>query len=395
MKSWPGKSALGFATISLVAGLAAAQPVSSAKPAIALVDASDLSQWQTWCKEIGWQTLAPPVAADAAIDTRVEALASLIRNGIKNGSVDPARVYLAGRGAATAAVFFTVARVPDLWAAAVAVGGSPQPAIDSDRFFAANFAGVPVLWISPSADDQPVAKKLENAGVPLEWRLREQIQMSAVFDWLQKRTRESYQKAIDCETDSPKFGSCYWIRMTKFDAGERNDVLPSSRMAPAIVASLDLGGFGYKPDDPGPGLLISFLPEKYSGPLKPGDRIVELEGKELADARAFRDLMAQVKEERATSVMVLRGKQRLRIETALVLPRRAPVVSARVQAKYAPEEKEIQIISRAVTEMQVTIPSEWLPAALNWNGIALEKVESPGCRLLTIEKAIENVKPCP
>ena len=78
-----------------------------------------------------------------------------------------------------------------------------------------------------------------------------------------------------------------------------------------------------------------------------------------------------------------------------MLPKRTPVVTARVQAKYAPEEKEIQIVSRAVTEMQVTIPAEWVPAALNWNGIALEKLEAPGCQLLSMEKALENVKMCP
>jgi len=395
LKSWLGKSVLACGTINLLAWHAAAQPAANAKPAIALVDTADLSQWQTWSKEIGWQTLVPSVANDAAMDVRVEALGAAVRDAIHSGSVDPARIYLAGRGAAAAGVFFAISRLPDLWAAAVTLGGSPQPAIDSDRFYAANFANVPVLWISPTADDQPLAAKLQAAGVPLERRLREQIQMSAVFDWLKERSREPNPAAIDCETDSPRFAGCYWIRITRFDAGERNDVLPSSRMQSAIVASLDLGGFGYKVDDPGPGLLVSFLPDKYNGPLKVGDRIVELDGKDLADARAYRDQMAQVKEERQVAVIVQRGKQHIRIETAEILPRRAPMVTARVQAKYMPEEKEIQIVSRAVTEMQVTIPPQWVPAAVNWNGVALEKVEAPGCRLLVIEKALESAKACP
>ena len=275
------------------------------------------------------------------------------------------------------------------------MGGTPQPAIDSDRFFAANFSSVPVLWISPSASDQPLANKLQAAGIPLEWRLRDQVQMSAVFDWLAMHAREPIPTAVDCETDSPTFASCYWIRMAKFDAAERNDVLPSSRMEPAPSAALDLGGFGYKPDDPGPGLLVSFLPEKYSGPLKMGDRIIALDGRDLADARQYRDLMAHVKESRQVAVMVQRGKQRLRLETALILPRRAAIVTARVQAKYAADEKEIQIVSRTVTEMQVTIPPQWVPATLNWNGVELEKLEAPGCRLLRMEKALENAQPCP
>jgi membrane-associated protease RseP (regulator of RpoE activity) len=396
LKDWLRKFAVACGTISLLGWNAAAQPAATrAMPAIALLDTADLSQWQTWCKEVGWQTLAPSVAANAAADARIQALAAAIREAVKNGSVDPARIYLAGRGGETAAAFFAISRLPDLWAAAVMVGGSPQPAIDSDRFFAANFTNVPVLWISPTADDQPLAKKLQAAGIPLEWRLREQIQMSAVFEWLGNRSRDEYPPAIDCETDSPTFASCYWIRMTKFDAGERNDVLPSSRMEPAPSGALDLGGFGYQADDPGPGLLVTFLPEKYSGPLKMGDRIVALDGKELANARQYRELMAQVKEDRQAAVMVQRGKQRVRLETSVVLPRRAPIVTARVQAKYAREEKEIQILSRTVTEMLVTIRAEWVPAVLNWNGVALEKVEAAGCRVLRIEKALESVKPCP
>jgi hypothetical protein len=395
LKSWSRKFAVACGTISLLGWNTAAQPAASAKPAIALVDAADLPQWQAWCKEVGWQVLAPSVAPSVTAEARLEALAAVVRDAVKNGSVDPGRIYLAGRGGATAGVFFAISRMPDLWAAAAALGGSPQPAIDSDRFFAANFANVALLWISPSADDQPLAKKLQSAGVPVEWRLRDEVQMSAVFEWLSKRSREEYPPAVDCETDSPKFASCYWIHMTKFDAAEHNEVLPSSRMEPTLVGALDLGGFGYQPDDPGPGVLVSFLPEKYSGPLKMGDRIVALDGKELANARQYRDLMTQVREERQAAVMVQRGKQRVRLETSVVLPRHANVVTARVQAKYAPEEKEIQIVSRTVTEMQVTIRPQWVPAVLNWNGVALEKLDAPGCRLLTMEKALENAKPCP
>jgi len=391
LKNWLGKFAVVCATISLLAR----NPAVAAAPAVALVDGADVAQWQTWCKEVGWQALAPSVAATATIDARLEALASTLRDAVQKGSVDPARIYLAGRGDATAGVFFAIARMPDLWAAAVALAGSPQPAIDSDRFFTANFTNVPVLWITSAASDQPLAGKLQAAGLPLEWRLREQVQMTSVFDWLSQHTREEYPRTIDCETNSPSFASCYWIRMTKFDPAERNDVLPSSRMQPALSPSLDLGGFGYKIDDPGPGLPVTFLPEKYTGPLKMGDRIIELDGRELANPRQYRELMAQMKEDRQVAVMIERGKQRLRLETSVVMPRRLPVVSARVQAKYAPEEKEIQIVSRTVTEMRVTIPAQWVPSALNWNGVELDKLEAPGCRLLSIAKAIESAKPCP
>lgn len=391
MKSWLRKSVLACGTISLLAWRTAAAPA----PAIALVDPADLPQWQPLCKELGWQALAPAASANDNAEGRLQSLSAVIRDAVKSVSVDPARIYLAGRGEAAAGVFFAISRMPDLWAAAVALGGSPQPAIDSDRFFARNFTNVPVLWISPTADDQSLAGKLQAAGIPLEWRLRDQVQMAAVFDWLAKHARDEYPTAIDCETNSPTFASCYWIRMTKFDAGERNDILPSSRMEPSSGASLDLGGFGYQADDAGPGILVSFLPEKYSGALKKGDRIVALDGRELANGREYRSLMAQVKEERKAVVMVQRGKDRVRVETSVVLPRRVPIVTARVQAKYAPEEKEIQIVSRTVTEMRLTIPPQWVPATVNWNGVPLEKAEAPGCRLLSMEKALENVKPCP
>jgi hypothetical protein len=66
-----------------------------------------------------------------------------------------------------------------------------------------------------------------------------------------------------------------------------------------------------------------------------------------------------------------------------------------VQANYLPEDHEVQIVSRAVTEMRVTVPRQWVPAVLNWNGVPLEKLESPGCRLLTIEKALQSAAACP
>ena len=59
--------------------------------------------------------------------------------------------------------------------------------------------------------------------------------------------QEPFPAEIDCETNSPVFAHCYWIQMMKFDPRERNDVLPSTKLAGANGASLDLGGFGYKP----------------------------------------------------------------------------------------------------------------------------------------------------
>ncbi|MBZ5620046.1 MAG: hypothetical protein LAQ69_15175 [Acidobacteriia bacterium] len=403
-KNWSRKSVLACGIISLLAGgrlpaqdpatLPQPAPAAAKAPAIALVDSSDAAQWQTWAKDHGWQILTSAYTSPA-IDVRVQALAAAVQDAIQKGNVDPAHIYLAGRADAAAAVFYTISRVPDLWAAGVALGGSPQPAVDSDRLFTANFTNVPVLWISAGADDQALAKKLKTAGLNLEWRPANSVTNAAVFEWLTKHQRDEFPSEIDCETNSPSFSRCYWIQMTKFDVNERNDVLPSTRLRAGSGAALDLGGFGYKPGDPGPGVLVSFLPEKYSGSLKMGDRIVELDGRPIDDGRQFADTMAKTVEDRHAVVMVQRGKDKIRLETRIVLPRRDAVITARVEAQYLPADKEIQIVSRTIQEMRVTVPPHWADSKLYWNGLAMEKIESPGCLVLTVEKELLHAVKCP
>jgi predicted esterase len=404
-KSWSKRSALACGIISLAAsGQLPAQdpgvlpqPASAVArpPAIALIDAADATQWQTWVKDRGWQVVTA-ASANAAIDQRVQALASAVQGAIQKGGVDPARVYLAGRAEAAAAVFYTISRVPDLWAAGVALGGSPQSAIDSDRLFTANFTNVPVLWVSAGADDQALAARLKSGGLNLEWRAATGTTNAAIFEWLAKHQRDESPNEIDCETNSPTFARCYWIQMTKFDVNERNDVLPSTRIKAGSRAALDLGGFGFQPGDPGPGVLVSFLPLKYSGPLKMGDRIVALDGRPIDDARQYTELLSKAVEERHAVALVQRGKEKIRMETRIVLPRRDPVVTARVEAQYLPADKEIQIVSRTIQEMRVTIPPHWaLDSRLYWNGLALDRIEGPGCLLLKMEKELLHAVKCP
>ena len=138
-RSWPNGFARACVTTSLLARVLAAQPAVQRPPAIALVDGADAVQWQTWTHDLGWRVIAPEAATNASIDQRVLALAAQVEAAIKSGAVDPARVYIAGRGDAAAMVFYAISRVPDLWAAGAAVGGSPKPAIDTSRIFAANF----------------------------------------------------------------------------------------------------------------------------------------------------------------------------------------------------------------------------------------------------------------
>jgi predicted esterase len=394
-KNWSRRSVLACGIISLLAcGSAAAQPAAKKTPAIALVDGADAAQWRNWSGERGWQVIAPAGPANPSIDLRVQALASAVEDAIRNSGADPARVYLAGRGDAAAAVFYAISRVPDLWAAGVALGGSPKPAIDTQRVFAANFTNVPVLWIG-GADDQALADKLKAAGLNLEWRpAASGPSAAAVFEWLAGHQRDEFPVSIDCETNSPAFARCYWIQMSRFDANERNDVLPPTRVPGGSGAALDLGSFSYQTGDPGPGVLVSSLGEKYSGPLKVGDRIVALDGKEISNARQFAETMDKAAEEKPVVVMVQRGKQHVRVETRIVLPRRDAGVTARVEAQYLPADNEIQIVSRMVRVMRVTVPPHWLPATLYWNGLSLENLKEPGCWVLALEKELLHATKC-
>jgi hypothetical protein len=394
MKSRSSRNAFAAAcAISLLAAGASAQ-TQPPSPAIALLDAADAQQWEAWSKDSGWRIITGQPPAGATIDVRVLALADAVRAAIGHG-VDPARIYLAGRGAAGAAVFYAVARVPDLWAAAIAIEGSPLAAIDSDRLFTANFALVPLLWASKDASGEALAARLKSAGVPIEWRLAGGLSPATAFEWLGRHKREPFPDEIDCETNSPQFASCYWIQMTKFDAAERNDILPSTRMLGEQKATLDLGGFGYKTDEPGPGVLISFLPEKYPGPLKMGDRIVALEGRPIENPQKYLELMSMYTEEKPVVATVQRGKDRVRVETRVVLPQHDRGVTARVQGKYLAADRELQIVSRTVREMKVTIPPQWAQDShLLWNGLALEKIDAPGCWLLSVDKELLHAARC-
>jgi predicted esterase len=374
-------------------------PAAHAKaPAIALLDAADSVQWQNWTREPGWQVIVPASAPAADIDARVRALAAAVEAAIQSGSVDPARVYIAGRGDATAAVFYAISRVPDLWAAAAALGGSPKAALDSNRIFAANFTLVPVLWITMdnSGDDsKSMVEKLTAAKLNVEWQpASDSVNAASLIQWLARHQRDAFPLSIDCETNSPTFARCYWIQPTKFDANERNDVLASTRIAGGTGAALDLGGFGFKTDDPGPGVLVTSLAEKYSGPLKVGDRLFALDGKPLTGARQYLELMEKVKEEKVAVVTVQRGNTRIRVETRITLPRRETGVTSRVEAQYLPAEKEIQIVSRTITEMRVTVAAEWVPATLLWNGLTLENLKEAGCWLLSVQKELLHAEKC-
>ena len=196
-RNWPNELVRACATISLLLcwPLAAqTRPLAaqSKTPAVALLDANDAAQWQNWTRELGWQVIAPRGAPGADIDSRVRALAAAVEGAIQRGSVDPARVYIAGRGDAVAAVFYAISRVPDLWAAGAALGGSPKAALDSNRLFTANFTLVPVLWIAGD-DTKPMVEKLTAAKLNLEWQpASDGAGAVVVIEWLARHQRDAF-----------------------------------------------------------------------------------------------------------------------------------------------------------------------------------------------------------
>ena len=395
MKNWRTESALACSIISLLAcGVVRAQEAMK-KPALAMVDSNDAAHWQAVAQEAGWQTIVPGGAASDPIDTRVLAVASAVRGAIQSGGVDPGHIYLAGRGDSAALVFYVISRLPDLFAAGIAIGGSPEAALATGRIYTVNFSNCPVLWVTGNDADEAMAQKLKGAGMWMEWRSAPETKNADVFSWLAARTRDPFPLDVDCETDSPTFASCFWLTPGKFDVSESNDLLPRTLVATATPAALDLGAFGYRPDDPGPGVLISHLPEKYAGPLKLGDRITALDGHPIADAHEYQAMMARASEEPHAVAMVQRGKVRTRVETRILVPHHDFVPTARVEGKYEPGQKQILIISRSVTEMRVSIPEAWTGASLLWNGLALERIDKAGCVLLKVDKELLHAGACP
>jgi len=397
MKSRNWRSGFGHAcaAISLFGcGLNAQNPPAKV-PLLVVLDGAEAEQWRAWSAERGWRVLAASAVAEKSIDLRILALQGSVAATLRDSGIDPERVYLAGRGDFAAAAFYVAARVPDLWTAVAVIGGSPQPAIDSERFFAVNFTQLPLLWVGAPGDEK-VAAKLKSAGVNLEYRAAGGTTPTNVLDWLAAHHRDRFPDEVDCETTSPQFSSCYWVQMTKFDAAARNDVLPTTRLQPGSRATLDLGGFSYAPEDKGPGVLVNGLAEKYNGPLRLNDRIVAMAGKPLQDAAELARILEAATEDKAVVVTVQRGKDRVRIETRILVPQRQEVISARVQAKYLPEEREIEVISRTASELRVMVPEAWVGATLNWNGTAVARVDSPGCWQLVLDKQLlQSATRCP
>jgi hypothetical protein len=349
------------------------------------------TQWQALAAARQWNCVTPVVAGIS--DAAAKALELIVRDARRKLGADETRVYLAGPGASAGEVFYAASRTPDLWAAGLAIAGSPVAAINSFRLFGANSKLVPVMWIAPAGEHEPHKSRLRAAGFNVD--VRAAAQTDEVFEWLAAKRQYRRPAEIDCETGNPNFARCYWIEMTKFDPRKRNDVLDSTRALPGSGASLGIGPFGYDPSAEGPGALVGWLPPDYSGPLKLEDRIVSVLGKEIGSGREYARFMDEIVEEKPAALIVLRGKERVRMETKINLPKREETITARVQGQYLAGEKELVIISRTVSEMRVRIPREWAPVKVSWNGSGAFTAEAAGCWILNMEKGPVTSLPCP
>ena len=382
--------------LALLVSVAAA--LAQEAPPLVVLLGGDRAPWQAAVAERGWR-LAPPLAGNTAplwTDAGAQSVETLVMEARKQAPADPGGAFLIGIGDGATAAFFLASRLPDLWRGVLAIEGTPKPAIESNRFFAGNPRLVPIRWVMrPESQKnlEPFGQRLRAAGVNIEIVSPAGVTMGQTLDWLAAQQRDAQPLKVDCETGSPAFARCYWVEITRFDPTQRNDALPSTRVAPGAGASLACGPFGFDPSLTGPGVVVGLLPPGYRGPLKLEDRIVSVAGKPVRDAREYVEMMDQVKEEKPAAVTVLRGSQRLRVETRVVLPKRGELVTARVQAEFLVELHEIQVLSRTVAGVRLRVPAGWVPVSVSWNGLDAGKIERGGCWDLADEQGV-RLRPC-
>jgi hypothetical protein len=350
------------------------------------------TEWERWNQVAAtkkWGLVMPLSTAPG--DAGLRLLGQIVTEARKRHSWSKPAMYLVGSGPLSPTVFYIASRAPHLFSAAVAIGGSPKPAMDTDRLFAGNTELVPVAWaVTPEekAAESAAYQRLITSRYNL--KVLESPTIQQTIDFLAGHPYQPYPPKIDCETGNPVMSRCYWITPTQFDPSLRNDALPSTKIAPDSSASLDFGGFGFQPNNPGPGVLVEWLPPDYKGPLQLKDRITHLSGKAVADPKHYAELMSQVTEEKPVAVTIERGtgkaKERIRLVTRYQLRKREEVITARVQAFYNASAKEVAIASRTVAELRLTVPPQWVPVTVNWNGVPVATVENPGCYLLSLKE---------
>ncbi len=301
------------------------------------------SKPERWAVPADWMTLAPQV--DALSDLGIKMVEVMLSDAAKRTNVNFSRVYLLGE---SQFVTFGVSRLPDVWAAAAWMGGDVKLAIATNKIFSGNGALIPKLEAKSEKEAIEFVEKQEQLPMPAK---------------------------VDCETGNQAFTRCYYLQITKFDMRMMNQALGTTRISSGPQVSLAIGNFAYTPD-----LEIT----KPVGPLKMGDRILAVNGKEVNEHNAYEQLIARLNEDREVTLTVQRGKQRVRIETTAKIAKREEPLSARIQAEYFPDSKELLVISRAVGEFVVQLPRPWTGATINWNGVEVNKNTAAGCWVVSM-----------
>ncbi len=372
---------------------AAAQGEAKPKPmVVALVPNEPKEALATWRSAFPPEWLVVIPYAPGNSDGGAKAIEVIVGDAVKRLEADPSRVYLAGAGPTTADVFYTLARVPDIFAAGLAVQGNPINAINSNKLYAANTQGAPLLWLAPPEFTGKLQAKLKEAEYTFE--TAGNLTNQQVQQWLASHRKPDFPVKVDCESHSLVFARCYWLEVTQPNPRRRNDVVPSTRVRAGTGGSLDLGGFGYDPADKGPGAQVVWLPDNYQGPLQLKDRIIAVAGVEIKDGRDYAERLDSMADTKAIAVMVQRGQERIRIETKVVLPERETLQTTRVQGIYTAEQHELLLITRGVSGLRVRLPKDWAPAKALWNGNELS-LPKEGCWQLTEKEGEFSAAPCP
>jgi hypothetical protein len=400
----PVQSAVSFPGGRLVYFHGASQPSAQPQPVLVVLPgvpdpAAVPDYWKQWHSRVAvrsWLVVVPWGEFQKPGpwgDLFIRLLEALVDDMQRRLPADTTRTYLVGEGGLASHVFYAASRAPHLFAAGLAVSGDPRRAIETNRLFGANTTLCPVLWL---VDERaaPVAererRRLRAAGFNFHLRSLQSFPLEGGLEWLEKHRRDPFPEEVDCETGNQEFARCHWLEITRFDPSQRNDVLPSTRVRPGAGGYLDLGGFGYDPSAPGPGVRVVWLPPGYKGPLKLEDRIVSVGGRAVKDAQDYLAMMDEA-EEKPVAVIVERGQERLRLESRILLPRREETVTARVQGRFLPDTRELLLVTRGVGELKLQVPPQWAPARVNWNGNDLGDLERPGCWMV----AVAALRPCP
>lgn len=355
-------------------------------------------QWEPAVNAVGWQLVLPWTEGKFGFhsDEGIRTIEAVVADYCNRFPVDRRRIYLVGHGDGAPGVFTALSRIPDLWAGAVAIGGDANLAIESNRLFAGNAAGIPLLWLYEE-DRAGVLRlamnRLKEAQFPAQFEAAKELRAEQAIRWLSSHQSVALPTTVDYETGTLSFRSKRWVKIRDLDFSLRNDVLASTRVDPGNGAFLRLGGFGYDPEGKGPGVPVKWLPEAYKGPLQLEDIIVSIGGAMVQDAAHYAELMEAQKESRDVGIILMRGAKRMRIETRIVIPQRDEMETARILAEYLPDTKEILVVSRGVRQAELQIPANWAPVRVNWNGIELATAPRSGCLLLVVPAAGVTAKP--